>query len=132
MKIKPDLSESIEAVPPGTYAALVKGVEVKDAKTGSKYLRWELEVTDHEKFTGRKLWNNTMISGPGAFKLQELYLAATGQPLPKDNPEFDTEQVIGQKVGVAVADGKDQQGQPTGFPEVKRVVRLQTGTAVNA
>jgi hypothetical protein len=127
MKVKPDLSESIEGVKPGQYQAMTKKCELKESRAGAKYLKWELEITNHPEVSGRKLWTNTMLSGKGAFRLQELYLAATGETLPKDNAEFDTEQIIGQTIGVQVVDGVDQQGQPSGFPEVKKVSRLSVG-----
>ena len=123
--LTPNFDECQESVSPGTYKVRVKNSEVKTSQGGSTYVRWTLETfgSDEQKNNGRYIFTNTMITGPGAFTLRDLYRAAVGQAL---TGQFDTEQLVGKEIAVDVVDGVAKDGQPTGYPEVKKFRALQS------
>lgn len=117
--VQADFSEIQDEVTPGTYKGVIKKGEVKAWPSGGQYVNWEIETygeTD-AKNNGRRIFHKTSVSGKGAFMLQRLYKAATGQTL---TGAFDTEQLVGKNVEVVVVDGV-RDGQPTGYVEVKAV-----------
>jgi len=119
MLVKPDFSEVKDEVTPGTYRGVIKKGDVKSWPNGGEYVNWEIETygeTD-PKNNGRRIFHKTSVSGAGAFQLQRLYRAATGEPL---TGPFDTEQLVGRKVELVVVDGV-RNGEPTGYTEVKAV-----------
>ena len=124
MLVKPDLSEVKDTVTPGVYKARIRKGEVKEFQSGQQYVNWELETygeTD-PKNNGRRIFHKTPISGGGAFRLQEMFQAATGQAL---TGEFDTEALAGKNVQLEVVDGVNRTtGEPTGYAEVKKVRRV--------
>ncbi len=126
MFIQPDFSEAqdITPIPPGTYNARITGVGSKESKKGDMYLRWELEIfgSDNSKLNNRKFWYNTMVSGPGAGGLKRL-LGAVGLAA-ETGTQFDTEALLGKEVRVTLAEGKDQHGNVSIYPEVKSVAKL--------
>lgn len=122
--VKPDLSEVKDTVTAGTYKARIRKGEVKEFQSGQQYVNWELETYGEQdpKNNGRRIFHKTPISGGGAFRLQEMFNAATGQAL---TGEFDTDVLAGKNVQVVVVDGVNRQtGEPTGYPEVKKVTRV--------
>lgn len=120
--IEPDFSEVTGAIPPGTYAARIKDCEVKDSQKGQKYLNWKLELFGDPEVNNRIVEANTMIAGKGAFKLKELYKAAMGEDL---DGKFDTDSLIGREITVALVQGKDREGNPSQFPDVKSFAPLK-------
>lgn len=126
MLIVPDFSEAAESkpVPPGTYSARIKAVEPKESQAGNKYLSWKLELFGSPEVNNRIVFHRTMISGPGAFRLRDLYAAATGKKI-ADKESFDTMDLIGKELKVMLVEQKDQEGNVSQFPEVKAVARLQ-------
>lgn len=125
--IKPDFSEVADAVTPGVYMVIVKKGDLKSSTTQSgdtwEYINWEMETVGETdpKNNGRRIYMKTPISGKGAFRLQELYRAATSAAL---TGSFDTEQLVGKTVKIEVVDGVNRQtGEPTGYTEVKKVIR---------
>ena len=121
MLIKPDLSEVAEAITPGTYKGIIKKVEVKEWPKGGQYLNCEVETFGEAeaKNNGRRIFVKTPVSGGGAFRLQELYRAATGAVL---KGEFDTETLVGKQIAVEMVDGVNRQtNEPTGYVEVKKI-----------
>jgi len=111
MKISPDFSESVdqEVIPVGEYPVVVKGVDPKVSKAGNDMLLWKYEIQgaagEYEKFNGRWIFDNTMTSGRGAFRLKATLKAILGE-----SREFDTEEVLGRQVRVVVSHGVDLQG----------------------
>lgn len=103
MQITPDFSETAEQelIPIGEYQVMVKGVEPKVSKAGNDMLLWKYEIQgavgDYEKFNGRWLFDNTMVSGKGAFRLKNTLEAVIGEAR-----AFETEEVLGQSVRVVV------------------------------
>lgn len=118
--VTPDFSEVTENVTPGTYKARIVDGKLGEWSTGTKYINWRLETFDEAdpKNNGRAIFTKTPIAGKGAFRLADLYRAATKQTLAGD---FDTEQLYGKSVQVVVVDGTDKEGNPSGYAEVKAV-----------
>ena len=53
-----------EALPDGSYEAVVERVELKRSKTsGRKMMEWELRILG-PKFVGRKVWKYTLLETP--------------------------------------------------------------------
>jgi hypothetical protein len=122
-QISVDLSEAIDlTVVPGVYPARITGAEVKAAKNGGNYIKWEMTIFgatgELERFNNHKVWHNTMTSGKGAGMLKTLVKAATQAEL---SGSLDTDALLGKEVNLTLVEGKDQNGQPSGYPEVKAV-----------
>ena len=128
MLVTPDLSEVTAPIIPGTYSARIVGVEAKETNFGDdsrqpvQYLRWDLELFGDEKWNGRKIKHDTFTAGKAAFKLQQLFAAATGEVLDKGTT-FDTDQLNGREIAVVVTD-TNWKGEKTRFPEVASVAAL--------
>ena len=99
MLVKPDFSEVADAVTEGTYRGVITRGEVKEWPSGGHFVKWELQTVGEAdpKNNGRKFYVTTSASGKGAFMLQRIYKAATGQAL---TGSFDTEQLVGKQVEV--------------------------------
>ena len=124
MLVVPDLSEVQDEVTPGKYSGRIKRAEVKEWPNGGVYVHWQIETfgENEQKNNGRIIHYKTACGGKGAFTLQRLYKAATGQPL---QGAFDSELLIGREIKVEVVDGKDRNtGELTGYTEVKNVTAL--------
>src|SRR3990172_1730710 len=122
--IQPDFSEVLEALPEGTYQAKIVDAEVKQSKAGNTYVRWQMSVfgADDTRCNGKSVWHSTPVTGKGAFRLQQLVKAGTGVPA---SGQFDTSDLMGRDVLITVVDGIDQNGEKSGYPEVKAVRTLQ-------
>lgn len=121
--IEPNFSEVADVIVPGTYQVRIVGAENGTWKSGTKHIAWELETMNEtdSKNNGRRIWHRTPTEGKGAFRLQQFYRAVTGETL---TGSFDTEQLLGKEVHVTVADGKDKEGNPTGYTEVVAVKQV--------
>lgn len=130
MLITPDLSEAVEGssepIPAGVYKVRIEDVELKDAKSGAKYLKWKARIFGSEgelaRFNNWPVYYNTMTSGKGAGMLKNLYKAATGEELAG---EFDATALLSKEVQFTLARGKNQDGSPSDWPEVRSVRPLQ-------
>lgn len=128
--ITPDLSEAIEltGVQPGIYNARVHGLELKQAKSGGSYIKWELKIFgaegDFSKFNNWSVYYNTMTSGKGAGMLKAFVKACTGESLPEKGA-YDFMQCHGKEVMMTLQQGKNQDGTPSEYPEVKSIKPLQ-------
>lgn len=125
--ITPDFSEAATgAIPAGTYKARIVDAEVKTSKAGNAYIQWKMQIFGAEGQVSRyNNWNfnhRTMTSGKGAGMLKDFYKAATGEIAPTS---FDTDILLGKEVQVVLAEGKDQDGNVSSYPEVKGVRRIQ-------
>ncbi len=134
MLLTPDFSEVKDSVGPGTYRVRVKAATLdkwETEKGTTPYVNWQLETFGESdaKNNGRTVFHKTPIKGGGAFKLADLYKAATGQILNPKAPSFDTDMLLGREVEIEVIDGM-RNGQPTGYTEIKRV-RSLAGAAAN-
>lgn len=132
MLIVPDFTEVKDNVTPGVYKARIVDSKVdqwagKEGKAPTVYINWTLETygEQDEKNNGRKIFHKTPINGPGAFRLREFYKAAMGEEC---QGAFDRTMLHSREVEVTIVDGKDKQGQLTGYTEVK-AVKPVTGIA---
>ncbi len=124
--VTPDFSEVSESkpVPPGVYSARITDCESKTSKAGNPMLNWKLELFGNPDINNRIVFTSTMISGKGAFRLQELYKAATGEAI-SDRSGFNTDALIGKEVQVTLVEGRDQEGNVRSFPDVKAIAPLK-------
>lgn len=123
--IKPDFSQVQDHVEPGTYRARIVDAKIdewpgKNGKPATPYINWRMETFQETevKNNGRSIFMKTPITGKGAFRLRDLYRAATGEAL---DSEFDTEQLMSKEVELVIVDGKDAEGNPSGYTDVKAV-----------
>jgi hypothetical protein len=126
--ITPDLSEAVEMsdaqIPPGVYKARVVGMEKRVSKTeaATQYIKWELAIFGAEgdlaRFNNWKVYTNTMLSGKGTGILKAFYKACTGQEL---IGQVNFGLLHGSEVQVTLVEGQPYNGQPSKFPEVKKV-----------
>lgn len=125
--ITPDLSEAVELtpVPPGTYSARVTGLEAKNSKAipSTPYIKWELTLFGAEgelaKFNNWKVYTNTMLAGKGAGMLKSFYKACKKEEFAGGAFDFST--LVGSEIQVTLAEGQPYNGEPSKYPEVKRV-----------
>lgn len=123
MLIEPNFSDVKDPIVEGTYSARIVNAAVAEWPSGDKYVNWTLETfgeTD-PKNNGRRIYHRTPIAGGAAFKLQDLHVAALGTAAAGP---FEAEALYGKEVKVVVVDGMNKHGEPTGYPEVKKVGRL--------
>lgn len=120
MRIPLDFSETLGAVPAGTYAARIVGCDQKVGKaSGKPYLNWKVEIfgAKDQRVNGRVLFTMTMIVG-NLNPLKKLYKAAMGQELAG---ELETADLMGKQISITVAEAFDDQGNQREFSEVKNV-----------
>jgi len=111
MFVKPDFSQVTDRVGEGVYKTRIVDSKVgqwegRDGKRPTTYINWTLETFDEaeEKNNGRRIFHRTPIEGPGAFRLQDFYRAATGMDC---SGGFDRTSLHGQEVEVTVGVQKD-------------------------
>jgi hypothetical protein len=123
MLITPDLSEVSTPISAGTYKVRIVKAVPGEYKTGLKYINWHMETFESEdaKDDGRYIFNKTPYTGKAAFRMADMWRAALGKEL---EGKFDTEQLLGKEIKVVVVDGTDQEGNPSGYPDVKTVASL--------
>lgn len=116
--IEPNFDEVAE-VANGEYSARIVDAESKTSHAGNPMVNWKLEIYGETagKAQGQHVRLTTMVTGKGAFKLKQLYIAATGQEC---TGAFDTDVLMGKAVKIVVDDEK-RDGQLTGYKEVKSV-----------
>ena len=129
--ITPELAEAVP-LSYGVYNARVAELalgqwEGKEGKPDLNFLKVKLEVygSDNAADNGKAITYNAPITGKGAFKLMDLWEAATGEKLDASTGELDAEQIQGKEVRVTLGEAKDQQGNVMKFPEVKKIERVQ-------
>lgn len=116
--IKPDFSEVSKPIQPGTYNARVVAGEIQTSQKGQPMVSWKLELFGSPDVNNRVVFTRTMVSGPGASRLKQLYAAAIGEDL-KDGEQFDTDSLIGKEINVTLVQGKDKEGNVSQYPDVK-------------
>jgi len=90
-----------EVVPEGRYSARIDAVEEREGRsTHNPY--WNVEFTlQDEAVVGRKVWDVVMLTPQSLWKLKRLAKCAG---LNVDGRlDIDTEELIGQEVGLVVA-----------------------------
>lgn len=119
--IEVNLDDVVDGIPAGDYAVNVVDAELKTSKAGNPYLRWQLTVFDNPepKYNGQAIWHSTPTTGKGAFRLAQLYKAAVGTQL--KGGSLDPRDIMGKRLNVTVVASLDQEGNASGFTEVKAV-----------
>lgn len=122
--ITPDFSESSDKpVPPGTYSArILEGKPETSKSKGTPMVAWTLELFGSPEINGRRMWHRTPITGRGAFRLQEIYKAATGEPL-AEGMQFDTDSLVQREVTVTVSQDLNDKGEKRS--NIDKVSKLQ-------
>lgn len=107
MLITPDFTEVTDSVGPGTYKARIIDASMgewpaTEQRQATPFVNWRMTTFGEamDKNNGRSIFARTPITGKGAFKLRDLYKAATGED-PKSGG-FDTEQLFGKEVSAIV------------------------------
>jgi len=120
MLVTPNFDELSGSLEPGTYNARIIAGEVTESKAGNPMIKWTMEVFGHKdpKMNGLTIFDRTMISGKGAFRLQDLYRAAMKEEL---KGAFDTDMLLGKEIKITLVQGTQQDGTPSKYPEVKTV-----------
>lgn len=121
MLVTPNFNDVKDSITAGTYTARIVSATMDEWRTGTKYVNWRLETfnEDEAKNNGRSIFYKTPIEGGGAFRLADFYRAAMKATPTAEG--FDTDDLMGKEVQLVVADGVNQAGEPTGYPEVKAV-----------
>lgn len=120
--VTPDFTE-VSGLTPGVYNARIVEAEVTTSKAGAPMIKWSYEVfgADSKGANGQRIFDRTMLGGKGAFRLQDLYRAAMKEEL---KGEFDTDILLGKEVRLVLSEGKQQDGSPSKYPEVKSVTGI--------
>lgn len=88
-------------LPEGDYIVEVSEVEMVESKTsGSKYLKWEMVVTEGTH-KGAKLWHNTSLQQQALFNLKGV-LISCGVNVPEGKLDLDLDDLEGRIMGVTV------------------------------
>lgn len=124
-----DLSESqsMKPIPEDTYLCTV--AEIGDPQTGPKstYVPVIYVVAEGE-FEGRQLFQNLPITGKGAGIFADFYSKITGEDVDVDeldDLDVDTDDLIGQEVGIVVGQHEYPAGSGEFRNEVKKLVRAE-------
>lgn len=111
MFVTPDFTKVQDRVEPGIFKTRIVDSKVdtwegKDGKPNTTYIGWTLETFAEadEKNNGRKIFHNTPIEGPGAFRLQDFYKAAMGEDC---SGGFDRTMLHGRELEVTIGKQKN-------------------------
>lgn len=88
----------LEAVPAGTYEAVVASAQVTEAKSSGKpMLSVKLRIEAPEELNGRMLFDNFSLQSQALWKLKRWLLALGYEPDELEtNLELDPEELVGQ------------------------------------
>lgn len=124
-----DLSEaqSMKPVPADTYNCTV--FEISEPKSGPKstYVEVIFQISDGE-FEDRKLYQNMPINGKGAGIFADFYSKITGEEVDVDELDeldIDTDDLIGQEIGVVVGQYEYPENSGEFRNDVKKLVRAE-------
>lgn len=122
-----------EVLPPGTYSARVCGIEIKDSKSGGKYVQVEFAITTQGSLN-RRVWDNFNIKNDnkkaveiGMSKLKSLALAAGFTPA--QLAKFDPTMLAAKEVMITTKVKSDEQYGDKA--EVKNYAALKTAPTEN-
>lgn len=127
MGITPDFSEMQELesspLPAGTWKSRLTKMEQKVSTKGNPMLKVQFTIFDCAgdlaKYNNWKISSQFMLSGKGTFSLKQFMDAADLAP------GFEIEDALGKEVLVSTKPGKNQDGSPSDFPEIKAIQKLQ-------
>lgn len=120
MLVTPNFDEVSGGLEPGVYTARITAGEATESKAGNPMIKWTYEIygSDAKGANGQLVFDRTMLSGKGAFRLQNLYVAAMKQKLAGP---FDTDMLLGKEIKVTLQNGTQQDGSPSKYMEVREV-----------
>lgn len=98
--IEPDFSQEFKPLEPGQYTARVKSYETKTSQKGDRYIRWKLDVLDHDGATVDVM---TMLEGRGAGMIKSFLKNCDGA---YDGGPFDPDTYIGSRIGIEVIEAE--------------------------
>jgi len=107
--IQPDtsLAQDMGAIEPGTYPAKILECDFQTSKKGNPMIVPKVEITVEGKTRTRTAY--LVVTGEGAFGFDQLLRACGFENLADqyrdpamDNPEFDTDSLIGQECQVRI------------------------------
>jgi len=106
-----DFDAAVNVIDPGKYSARIDKIEEMQSKTPDHKDYWAVTFTiTQEPFIGRKVWANIMLQANSLWKLRQLAEACGIDMAGKQ--DFDSEELLGQEVGVAVVtenyEGRDR------------------------
>lgn len=90
---------SREPMPEGDYRVRLLEVEAKESSNGNPMWNWKYEVVEGD-FAGRFLWNNTTLVDAAMWAVNQTF-EAFGV-----STDTDTDDLIGEEVGVSVSIGE--------------------------
>jgi hypothetical protein len=115
----PGLSTELEPVAPGTYTAEVSNMELQQSKAGNDMWVVTLRIMDEGPYFGRLLTDRFVVDNPiGRQRLSRLLRAAKVHVV---NDEFDTEELIGARLQVAV---EHEEGDNGVFERIRRYISV--------
>lgn len=124
-----DLSEaqSQKPIPEDTYLCNVG--EISDPQTGPKstYVMVTYVVAEGEH-EGRQLFQNMPITGKGAGIFADFYSKVTGEEIDVDDLDdldVDTDDLVGQQIGVVAGQKEYPEGSGEFRNEVKKLVAAE-------
>lgn len=97
--IDPDFSQEFKPLEPGQYTARVKSYEKKTSQKGEGYIRWKLDVLDHDTTIDMM----TMYEGRGAGMIKSFLKNCDGA---YDGGPFDPDTYIGSRIGIEVIEAE--------------------------
>lgn len=128
--ITPDFTDAGEStgtgtIPMGDYKARVVDAELKTSQAGNPYVNWKLQIFgmegDAARYNNWPVFHRTMLTGKGAMMLRSfLAICIPGY----DGGAFETEDCLGKEMLITIVEKRDQNGQVSSWPDVKRVVAL--------
>jgi hypothetical protein len=118
---------SFEPVPDANYECEITEFQaVKKAGTGTTYVPVVLTIRDDGEYEGRKLFMNLMLGGKGA-GITKDFLSKAGVEYEDSSDgglEFDTDDAIGQRVGVVTKQREFPEGSGQFSSEVKKILSV--------
>lgn len=127
MAITPNFSEMVELqageLPAGVWKSRVTKAEQQMSKSSNTpMLKVEFTVFGGEgetaKYNNWKIFTRLMLAGKGT-AMTKQFVHAAGLP-----DSFELEDMLGKEVLVATKAGKNSDGTPSGYPEVKAIQAL--------
>lgn len=114
-----------EPLPDDTYHCRVFEITGPHKGEKSSYVTIKYEVIEGE-FEKRQIWENRPVTGKGAGMFAEFWEKATGEQLEygAEGIDVDTDQAIGQELGVVVVQREYPEGSGTYTNEVKKLVTV--------
>lgn len=128
-RLNVDLSEaqSMKPIPEDTYLCTVGEISEPQSGPKSTYIAVTYVVSEGE-YEGRQLFQNLPITGKGAGIFADFYAKVTGEDVDVDDLDdldVDTDDLIGQEIGVVVGQHEYPEGSGEFRNDVKKLVAAE-------